>query len=357
MDYLNDTDFVEFLSINPQFQNVPKGNRGKFVSYHITTKTSILKDSGTDDDIYIRLYGANGKTDLIRLPDKSGDDTEKGQADVWVLGTGDGVSDVGPVWKIGISCQGTDAWRPEWIEVKRGAIFNNVWIAYDRPGRFEFGYEMQDDNPGTEHYSVRQLMKFNEDSSSNSYYESGTFIKIIDWTQSATDQDVKLTTDVKRMREITNSMLTDFSNRTKASIGSTTKSDSGTAVAGVGPSISSELRMDFETEFTNQLNREEGSVETTDISMSGETTLQLRAGHLHFFYFDSSTPAKLGEAEWFDGSKSAFAIPNFSQWMFSLNADKKVDANSEQFMQERPHLIEIWEQQNHGRKWPGFGKT
>ncbi|OYX39652.1 MULTISPECIES: PLAT/LH2 domain-containing protein [unclassified Sphingomonas] len=350
-DYLDPKDY----GVDPASLGRPADTRMHFAYYQVTTKTSQLKDSGTDDQIYVRLYGVNGISELMLLKNKPRyDETEAGDTDSWTFGP-DEVRDLGPIYKLGVLCPQSDAWRPEWIEVTRVVMMNAVTMftsktAFHTPGHFVFGNEMQLMNE--EQTVARDLMSFTENIDLSAAASRGMFVKIIDWSRSTQELTFDVETNLEYLQEFSDSIVEDLGNRTKAAVGYTQKTEAN--ASGIGPNVSSEVRADFEAELTKQLTKSHNFATKQTLVEKITGSITYLPNTLHFFFFEARTPAKVGTASWFDGTSSSIAIPNFAEWAIPATPTKKVDVKNENEM--TPDLKAIWEAQN-GRPWPGFGLT
>ncbi|KAG7271688.1 hypothetical protein CRUP_025549 [Coryphaenoides rupestris] len=79
------------------------------VVYEITVATGDTQYAGTDTNIFLTVYGANGSTEEMRLP-KNGDRFERGQEDTFNIE----VDDIAPLKKIRLRIDGTGS-RPDWF--------------------------------------------------------------------------------------------------------------------------------------------------------------------------------------------------------------------------------------------------
>ncbi|XP_031425771.2 lipoxygenase homology domain-containing protein 1 [Clupea harengus] len=79
------------------------------VLYEVTVVTGDTQDAGTDTNIYITVFGANGCTEAILLP-KNEDRFERGQEDTFNLE----IDDIAPLKKMRVRIDGTGS-RPDWF--------------------------------------------------------------------------------------------------------------------------------------------------------------------------------------------------------------------------------------------------
>ncbi|XP_041854417.1 lipoxygenase homology domain-containing protein 1 isoform X1 [Melanotaenia boesemani] len=79
------------------------------VIYSVTVVTGDTQYAGTDTNILLTVYGANGSTEEILLP-KNGDRFERGQEDTFALE----IDDIAPLKKIRIRIDGSGS-RPDWF--------------------------------------------------------------------------------------------------------------------------------------------------------------------------------------------------------------------------------------------------
>ncbi|MEQ2159323.1 Lipoxygenase y domain-containing protein 1, partial [Goodea atripinnis] len=79
------------------------------VIYSVTVVTGDTQYAGTDTNIFLTVYGANGGTEEILLP-KNGDRFERDQEDMFTLE----IDDIAPLKKIRVRIDGTGS-RPDWF--------------------------------------------------------------------------------------------------------------------------------------------------------------------------------------------------------------------------------------------------
>uniref|UniRef100_A0A4W3HXD2 Lipoxygenase homology PLAT domains 1 n=1 Tax=Callorhinchus milii TaxID=7868 RepID=A0A4W3HXD2_CALMI len=106
------------------------------VLYEMTVVNGDIQNAGTDSNIYMTVFGANGSTDEMLL-DKNGDRFERGQEDVFVIE----IEDIAPLRKIRIRTE-TKGNRPDWFLDKIilrnlstedvSTFTNNEWLSRTR---------------------------------------------------------------------------------------------------------------------------------------------------------------------------------------------------------------------------------
>ncbi|XP_042187934.1 lipoxygenase homology domain-containing protein 1 [Callorhinchus milii] len=111
-------------------------NIGQKVLYEMTVVNGDIQNAGTDSNIYMTVFGANGSTDEMLL-DKNGDRFERGQEDVFVIE----IEDIAPLRKIRIRTE-TKGNRPDWFLDKIilrnlstedvSTFTNNEWLSRTR---------------------------------------------------------------------------------------------------------------------------------------------------------------------------------------------------------------------------------
>ncbi|KAM4615981.1 lipoxygenase homology domain-containing protein 1 [Polymixia lowei] len=79
------------------------------VVYETTVATGDIQYAGTDTNIFLTVFGANGSTEEMLLP-KNGDRFERGQEDTFTLE----IDDIAPLKKIRLRIDGTGS-RPDWF--------------------------------------------------------------------------------------------------------------------------------------------------------------------------------------------------------------------------------------------------
>ena len=82
------------------------------IKYDITIKTSSMEDSGTSLEVYIVIWGTNGKTPQKLLSNKG---FATGSLDQLSLES----ADVGDIYGVTLYLNGNDKWRPEEVIVKK----------------------------------------------------------------------------------------------------------------------------------------------------------------------------------------------------------------------------------------------
>ncbi|XP_039606557.1 lipoxygenase homology domain-containing protein 1-like [Polypterus senegalus] len=89
----------------------------KLTNYEVTVITGNIRSAGTDANVFIQIYGENGKTELINLRSRS-DNFERGSMDVFKIEA----ADVGKVFKLRIGHNGRgvgDGWYLDTVIIKR----------------------------------------------------------------------------------------------------------------------------------------------------------------------------------------------------------------------------------------------
>jgi len=89
----------------------------KCIPYILTTKTANKRGAGTDSNVFIQIYGADGKTEEIPLDNRT-DNFERGKEDVFKIEA----DDVGPIYKVRIGHDGAgmnSGWMLESLMLKR----------------------------------------------------------------------------------------------------------------------------------------------------------------------------------------------------------------------------------------------
>ncbi|XP_059505870.1 lipoxygenase homology domain-containing protein 1 [Stegostoma tigrinum] len=82
---------------------------GHKISYEVTVVTGDVQNGGTDANIYMSVFGANGSTEEMLL-DKNGGRFERGQEDTFSMV----IADIAPLRKIRIRTD-TKGYRPDWF--------------------------------------------------------------------------------------------------------------------------------------------------------------------------------------------------------------------------------------------------
>ncbi len=89
----------------------------KSIPYIITTKTANKRGAGTDSNVFIQIYGADGKTEEVPVNNRT-DNFERGKEDVFKIEA----DDVGPIYKVRIGHDGggmNAGWMLESLSIQR----------------------------------------------------------------------------------------------------------------------------------------------------------------------------------------------------------------------------------------------
>ncbi len=89
----------------------------KSIPYIITTKTANKRGAGTDSNVFIQIYGADGKTEEVSVNNRT-DNFERGKEDVFKIEA----DDVGPIYKVRIGHDGAGmnaGWMLESLSIQR----------------------------------------------------------------------------------------------------------------------------------------------------------------------------------------------------------------------------------------------
>nr|XP_009664467.1 PREDICTED: lipoxygenase homology domain-containing protein 1 [Struthio camelus australis] len=84
-------------------------NVGLKILYEVTVVTGDIESGGTDANIYMTVFGSNGKTEELQL-EKNGDRFERGQEDSFIME----IADIAPLRKMRIRMDGKGT-RPHWF--------------------------------------------------------------------------------------------------------------------------------------------------------------------------------------------------------------------------------------------------
>uniref|UniRef100_A0A8C6YX29 Lipoxygenase homology PLAT domains 1 n=1 Tax=Nothoprocta perdicaria TaxID=30464 RepID=A0A8C6YX29_NOTPE len=79
------------------------------ILYEVTVVTGDIESGGTDANIYMTVFGSNGKTEELQL-EKNGDRFERGQEDSFIME----IADIAPLMKMRIRTDGKGT-RPHWF--------------------------------------------------------------------------------------------------------------------------------------------------------------------------------------------------------------------------------------------------
>ena len=110
-------------------------------TYTITLKTGCLENAGTDADVFIILFGTNGKSENRRLDTKHFNDRERCQTDYYRIHTDDDLGDLVLVRIWHNNANEKPGWFLEEVKVKNlrtGEIWNfpcGKWLALSAPDR------------------------------------------------------------------------------------------------------------------------------------------------------------------------------------------------------------------------------
>jgi hypothetical protein len=107
-------------------------------TYVVWVKTGDQALGGTDSNVYIMLYGANGQTDWVLLPAEDLFAFEEGSLDQFVLA----VPDLGPLTRccVGHDNSADPGWYVDYVRVRH--------LASGREWRFEFNQWVGEEEAG-----------------------------------------------------------------------------------------------------------------------------------------------------------------------------------------------------------------
>uniref|UniRef100_A0A3Q4HDX9 Lipoxygenase homology PLAT domains 1b n=1 Tax=Neolamprologus brichardi TaxID=32507 RepID=A0A3Q4HDX9_NEOBR len=91
------------------------------VVYSVTVATGDIQYAGTDTNIFLTVFGANGSTEEMLLP--KNEDFERGQEDTFTLE----IDDIAPLKKIRIRIDGTGS-RPDWFLDRRNLTTEEEYL-------------------------------------------------------------------------------------------------------------------------------------------------------------------------------------------------------------------------------------
>ena len=90
-------------------------------SYTVCTHTSDFTNAGTDEDVYVKLYGTGGTSEWLEL-DNRDDNFERGRKDCFYFT----LADLGTINQVALEVTCDECWRLDGIEV------NGRWFPFYR---------------------------------------------------------------------------------------------------------------------------------------------------------------------------------------------------------------------------------